>query len=638
MSIVPRFHTVFDKLYKYRPEQRVVMQLSLSYEELSTSTPLKELLLFKAKQYEQRATRHGYIVKVRRVISVGVGREDECGYKGDILYSAVLGVNIFNPKNGDVIYPATLLKKTTNGFTLKYGIHYVVIEPSDITDPQVYKIGEIFPIRVKHCQMHLDEHKYNIEYYVKRGDTHISKTLGVKNIISPIPIPSDPSYMVKYELFDGSMKSMKRKYITRINYNYPIVIYGKIFHLWTIPTNLRYVKLVSLGTPPVFDIKMVNDGTKVVYKYGLYARKDPKLFKNLQVELFESGYWAFMVSFYMYPYELIKGKYTYKPRGLNEMRTIYPHISSRIIARPVSRAYFKMFEISHMFQFHIPIVDDDLLVTIGDAPGGFAQALNHLYPKNKIITTSLRVWHNETTLKEEPIRYHQLVENAKNITIDYLTKRTGDLLDIDNIKDIISKYGRTCMIVGADGALSYVKDMEEFGTLKEVLHTKLLLSECCIALGLLKKGGSMCAKLFGRFTRTTTDIFYMMSKYFDEFYIYKPRMLRISNKEMFIVAKGLHTYPDFNGEIYPMLTTILTSPKYVMSMLALPPPNLFMVSMNKFNRTMEKIRLFIHELGYEIIRIEAPHFNSKHHTINLQLEYAKSLLSNFKDWTHPIHI
>ena len=85
---------------------------------------------------------------------------------------------------------------------------------------------------------------------------------------------------------------------------------------------------------------------------------------------------------------------------------------------------------------------------------------------------------------------------------------------------------------------------------KKLTSYKLLFSEIYIALNIQQEGGTFIIKMFDIFYHKTIQLIYLLYLSYEEVYIYKPTISRLSNSEKYIVCKG---FKPFNKEIIDLL-------------------------------------------------------------------------------------
>lgn len=224
------------------------------------------------------------------------------------------------------------------------------------------------------------------------------------------------------------------------------------------------------------------------------------------------------------PYELIYT--TYNKKRKND--SISQHI-------PISRSYFKMWEIFYNFDlfknFNMNL--NHTFAHLAEGPGGFMEATYNF--KSKITKKkSLNDIFYGITLK--PIndyipdfnKIKKIFNGNNNIKIEY-----GNLYIYEDVKNYILKFNNEkSILVTADGGFDYSSNFNG----QEINSCQIIYSECVIALNILKKGGSFVCKVFDLFSYTMIQILYIVSSCFEEVYIYKPETSRPANSEKYLVC------------------------------------------------------------------------------------------------------
>jgi 23S rRNA U2552 (ribose-2'-O)-methylase RlmE/FtsJ len=224
------------------------------------------------------------------------------------------------------------------------------------------------------------------------------------------------------------------------------------------------------------------------------------------------------------PYELIYT--TYNKKRKNDSISIYI---------PISRSYFKMWEIFYNFNFfkYFNIEDNFIFSHLAEGPGGFMEA-SYNY-KNKLMNKKVN---NDLfygiTLKptNEYIpdwnKIKKIFNNHNNIKIDY-----GNLYFINDVKNYINNFkDNKANFVTADGGFDYSSNFNG----QELNSCQIIYSECIVALNILKLNGCFVCKVFDLFSITMIQILYIVSLCFEEIYIYKPDTSRPANSEKYLVC------------------------------------------------------------------------------------------------------
>jgi cap1 methyltransferase len=225
------------------------------------------------------------------------------------------------------------------------------------------------------------------------------------------------------------------------------------------------------------------------------------------------------------PYELIYTTYNKKRKN--------DSISSHI---PISRSYFKMWEIFHNYDFfkYFSNKNNIVFAHLAEGPGGFMEA-TYNYRKNIMNNCNSDLYYC-ITLKptNEYIpdfnKLKKIFGENNNIKINY-----GNLYLINDVRNYITNFDKhKANIVTADGGFDYSNDFNG----QEINSCQIIYSECIIALNILSKNGSFICKVFDLFSITMVQLMYIMYESFEQIFIYKPDTSRPANSEKYIVCLG----------------------------------------------------------------------------------------------------
>jgi cap1 methyltransferase len=224
------------------------------------------------------------------------------------------------------------------------------------------------------------------------------------------------------------------------------------------------------------------------------------------------------------PYELIYTTYTKKRKN--------DSISHYI---PISRSYFKMWEIYHNFNLFKYFVnsEDFIFSHLAEGPGGFMEASYNYRCKilNKKVTNDQFYG---ITLKPtndyipDWNKIKKIFTNQNNVKIEY-----GNLYVINDVKNYISKFAwNKANLVTADGGFDYSSNFNG----QEINSCQIIYSECVVALNVVKMNGCFICKVFDLFSISMVQILYIISCCFEKVYIYKPETSRPANSEKYLVC------------------------------------------------------------------------------------------------------
>lgn len=262
---------------------------------------------------------------------------------------------------------------------------------------------------------------------------------------------------------------------------------------------------------------------------------------------------------------------------------------------PISRSYFKLHEIIKDFNIN----NLEYCACIAEGPGGFINSLLN-YTNNIKNIYGITLLSNDRKI---PFWSSKLFFNPKIILNK--NKNTGDIY-IKKTSDNFINSVKKCNLVTADGGFDYSNDFNK----QELLSYKLIYSEIYIALNIQNDNGTFVLKVFDLFYHKTIQLLYLLYLSYDELYIYKPTVSRISNSEKYIICKG---YKGFNKEIIDILSKYYNN----VENLYIEIPNKFIEVIKEYNNIFVK-----NQINYinEILKFDCKNINRR---IENQIKYSK---------------
>jgi 23S rRNA U2552 (ribose-2'-O)-methylase RlmE/FtsJ len=224
------------------------------------------------------------------------------------------------------------------------------------------------------------------------------------------------------------------------------------------------------------------------------------------------------------PYELIYT--TYNKKRKNDSISLYI---------PISRSYFKLWEIFHNFDLfkHFNINDNFIFSHLAEGPGGFMEAS---YNYRELITNKKNkddMFYGITLKPTNDLipdwnKIKKVFYKKNNVKIEY-----GNLYFIDDIKKYINNFlKKKSNLVTADGGFDYSNNFNG----QEINSCQIIYSECIIALNILELNGCFVCKVFDLFSISMIQILYIVSLSFEKVFIYKPDTSRPANSEKYLVC------------------------------------------------------------------------------------------------------
>jgi 23S rRNA U2552 (ribose-2'-O)-methylase RlmE/FtsJ len=219
---------------------------------------------------------------------------------------------------------------------------------------------------------------------------------------------------------------------------------------------------------------------------------------------------------------------------------------------PISRAYFKLWEILNNFD----LIDNKAhlnLLCIAEGPGGFIEAIYNYRKKNNNNDNSAMCMTLKSENKTVPSwsKANHFLKYNPTIKLSYGEDNTGNIYHVENIRFLIHKFKyRKANLVTADGGFDFSSDYNN----QEQTSYQLIMCEIISALGCLNKNGHFIIKIFEIFTTFTVKILYFLTFFFEKVYIHKPLSSRNLNSEKYVICKGfLGIHPNLLEELLTVI-------------------------------------------------------------------------------------
>ena len=351
--------------------------------------------------------------------------------------------------------------------------------------------------------------------------------------------------------------------------------------------------------------------------YYLLPRTNPELYKDLCICVSDEKPKSVIsnsLCFYLYK---IKEKISAKERLWNSYKKItnpYEYIHTNInnkrksvaTMKPLSRSFFKMVEMMHLFSIYFsnrPIRTFHL----AEGPGGFIEAVAYMRKLHSCHTEDIYVGMTLLEDKEDKNipgwkKSAAFLKAHPNVLLENGADQTGDILSLANFVDCRARYGSSMDFITGDGGFDFSTDFN----MQEIHITRLLFGQIAFAVCLQRRGGSFVLKIFDCFMKHTVDLLYLLSSFYQKTHIVKPNTSRYANSEKYIVCTGfIHDncdafYPYFLTQ-FERLSSMGAEP-YIASFLRCPVPCIFVRNIEEYNVAIGKKQ--IQNIHYTISLME----------------------------------
>lgn len=217
---------------------------------------------------------------------------------------------------------------------------------------------------------------------------------------------------------------------------------------------------------------------------------------------------------------------------------------------PVSRSYYKLWEILYSIKNELNIDGNIKVCNIAEGPGGFMECIINFRKKYYNTNDSYYGITLQSANNNEIPKWKKL-NIFKDCNISYGEDGTGNIYNDKNIKHFVKEVGPgTAELVTADGGFDFSTNFNK----QEQMVYKLILCEIVTALGVQKKGGTFICKFFDLYSLPTIKLVYFLACHYEYVYIMKPSMSRPANSEKYVVCMN---FKGINSLYYNKLLDII---------------------------------------------------------------------------------
>jgi 23S rRNA U2552 (ribose-2'-O)-methylase RlmE/FtsJ len=224
----------------------------------------------------------------------------------------------------------------------------------------------------------------------------------------------------------------------------------------------------------------------------------------------------------------------------NEYELIFssPNTSQNISKyTPVSRSFFKLWEILHDFKNDIFTTEKEMrTLFLAEGPGGFAEALvkfRHDYFKGVAEDDE----YFGMTLKSNNKNIPDWKYKHPQLQVTYSRDGTGSLYVASNIDALEEMLGAGSIdFVTADGGFDFSADFNN----QEEMALQLFICEIYASMRLQRVDGTLIIKVFDIFTPATIKIINLLNTCYKRLIMFKPLTSRPANSEKYLICMGFH--------------------------------------------------------------------------------------------------
>ena len=206
---------------------------------------------------------------------------------------------------------------------------------------------------------------------------------------------------------------------------------------------------------------------------------------------------------------------------------------------PVSRSFFKLWEILHDFNIDLGSDGPINCLFLAEGPGGFVEAMiKYRHDYFKELCNDDKYW--GMTLKSSNKSVPDWKYKSSNFSVLFGKDGTGNIYNIENIDSLATTLQPHSMdFITADGGFDFSSDFNG----QEEMSLRLLTCEICAALKLQKTGGTFIIKVFDMFTPFSLQLINAICSCYEKATLIKPLTSRPANSEKYLLCQGFKPNP-----------------------------------------------------------------------------------------------
>ena len=217
------------------------------------------------------------------------------------------------------------------------------------------------------------------------------------------------------------------------------------------------------------------------------------------------------------------------------IHTNMPHTKCAISKiKPISRSFFKMIELCNIFRIFSSFSDIPIQsFHLAEGPGGFIESFAYLRKNKDDAYYGMSLIDKNNTKVPGWKKAEIFLNDNKNVYIEKGKDGTGNLYNPENLEKCMQTHQNSMNIITADGGFDFSIAFDK----QENMAFRLILSQVMFALTMQKYKGHFILKVFDIFLRSTHELIYLLSCFYERVYIIKPNTSRAANSEKYIVCK-----------------------------------------------------------------------------------------------------
>jgi len=200
--------------------------------------------------------------------------------------------------------------------------------------------------------------------------------------------------------------------------------------------------------------------------------------------------------------------------------------------KPISRAFFKLIEI---YNTHNIFINNNPIKSfhLAEGPGGFIEATAFIRNIPDDVYYGMTLMNKDGNIPGWK-KAEKMINEYGNINIEYGEDKKGDLYNHENLLYCKKNFRNSMNIITGDGGFDFSLDYNN----QEKSAFRLIFTQVAYAITMQKHNGTFILKIFDILEKSTTQILYLLSCFYENVIISKPYTSRYANSEKYIICKN----------------------------------------------------------------------------------------------------
>ena len=126
--------------------------------------------------------------------------------------------------------------------------------------------------------------------------------------------------------------------------------------------------------------------------------------------------------------------------------------------KPLSRSFYKMVEIYHLMSLEDALPNASKIFYLAEGPGGFIEAMTSVRSENGDQHNAISLVDDKDPSVPGWKKSQGFLERHRSVALEMGKDNTGNLFNVDTLRDIYERHASSADLVTADGGFNFSSD------------------------------------------------------------------------------------------------------------------------------------------------------------------------------------